>query len=82
MYRVKTTYRNGTDRPITELGPWHASREDAEHWAELLRTAGYSVSIESQRIRGSEDHAGGGGGGSAGGGNDNADLAAALASMA
>lgn len=72
MYRVKTTYRNGTDRPIIERGPWHDSRKDAERWAEMLRAAGYAVSIESQNI-----HSGGGGGD-----DDNADLAAALAGMA
>ncbi|PKO48181.1 MAG: hypothetical protein CVU31_07010 [Betaproteobacteria bacterium HGW-Betaproteobacteria-4] len=73
MYRVKTTYRTGTDRPIIEHGPWHDSRKVAEHWAEQLRIAGYAVSIESQNI-----HTGGGGGGD----DDNADLAAALAGMA
>ncbi len=71
MYRVKTTYRTGTDRPIIEHGPWHDSRKIAEHWAEQLRAAGYAVSIESQNIQngGSDD-------------DDNADLAAALAGMA
>jgi len=71
VYRVKTTYRTGTDRPIIEHGPWHESRKVAEHWAEQLRAAGYAVSIESQNI-----HAGGGED------DDNADLAAALAGMA
>lgn len=69
MYRVKTIYRNGTDRPIIERGPWHDSRKDAEHWAEQLRAAGYAVSIESQNIK-------------SGGDDDNSDLAAALAGMA
>jgi hypothetical protein len=68
MYRVKTIYRNGTDRPIIERGPWHDSRKDAERWAEMLRAAGYAVSIESQNIKS--------------GGDDNSDLASALASMA
>ncbi len=71
MYRVKTSYRSGTDRPIIEHGPWHDSRKIAEHWAEQLRAAGYTVSIESQAIQngGGDD-------------DDNADLAAALAGMA
>ena len=73
MFRVKTIYRSGTDRPIIKRGPWHNSRKDAEYWAEQLRNAGYAVSIESQNI-----HAGGGGGGD----DDNSDLAAALAGMA
>lgn len=69
MYRVKTIYRSGTDRPIIERGPWHDSRKVAQHWAEQLRAAGYVVSIESQDLK-------------SGGDDDNADLAAALAGMA
>jgi hypothetical protein len=72
VYRVKTTYRSGTDRPIIERGPWHDSRKVAEHWAEQLRIAGYAVSIESQNIQT----------GGSGDDDDNADLAAALAGMA
>ncbi|MBS1144771.1 MAG: hypothetical protein H6R14_2177 [Proteobacteria bacterium] len=70
MYRVKTTYRNGTARPIIEHGPWHPARKDAEFWAEVLLNAGYAVEIESQHGKIEE------------GGGDNNDLAAALASMA
>ena len=70
MYRVKTTYRTGIDRPIVEYGPWHESRKVAEHWAEMLRTSGYTVSIESQNIHSGSDD------------DDNSDLAAALAGMA
>ena len=69
MYRVKTAYRNGTDRPVIEHGPWHDSRKDAEHWAELLSAAGYTTSVESQNPA---SHAR----------DDNSDLAAALAGMA
>jgi hypothetical protein len=69
MYRVKTTYRNGTDRPIIEYGPWHDSRKNAEHWAELLGAAGYVTSIETQNVGSNM-------------GDDNSDLAAALAGMA
>lgn len=68
MYRVKTTYRNRGSDPIIEHGPWHDSRKNAEYWAEQLRLAGYAVSIESQSIKSDS--------------NDNADFAAALASMA
>jgi len=71
MYRVKTTYRTGIDRPIVEFGPWHDSRKVAERWAEMLRTSGYTVSIESQNISSGGDD-----------GDDNSDLAAALAGMA
>jgi hypothetical protein len=66
VFRVITTYRNGTARPIIEKGPWHPSRQHTEYWAEQLRQAGYFVEIESQ-------------GGPV---NNNTDLAAALASMA
>ena len=67
MYRVITTYRNGTERPVIEKGPWHPSRQHTEYWAEQLSLAGYVVEIESQGSAVKED---------------NSDLAAALASMA
>ncbi|MBL8404338.1 MAG: hypothetical protein JNL16_07315 [Dechloromonas sp.] len=67
MYRVVTRYRNGTERPIIEYGPWHPSRQHTEYWAEQLRLAGYIVEIDSQAGKVPED---------------NADLASALASMA
>lgn len=67
MYRVVTRYRNGTDRPIVEHGPWHPSRQHTEYWAEQLRLAGYIVEIDSQAGKVVDD---------------NADLASALASMA
>jgi hypothetical protein len=69
VYRVITKYRNGTARPIVEHGPWHATRDTAEYWAEILNQRGYQTEIESQR--GPEQ-----------GDNSNADLAAALAGMA
>ncbi|MFN4325412.1 MAG: hypothetical protein ACK4FP_05940 [Azonexus sp.] len=67
MYRVITTYRNGTERPVIEKGPWHPSRQHAEYWAEQLRLSGYVVEIESQGGPAKED---------------NSELAAALANMA
>ncbi|WP_295008178.1 hypothetical protein [uncultured Dechloromonas sp.] len=67
MYRVVTRYRNGTERPIIEHGPWHPSRQHTEYWAEQLRLAGYIVEIDSQAGKAADD---------------NADLASALASMA
>lgn len=74
MYRVKTSYSTGSDRPIIERGPWHESRKVAEYWADQLRIAGYTVSIESQNIHSSDSDDDSG--------DDNADLAAALAGMA
>ncbi len=73
MYRVVTKYRNGTSRPVVERGPWHTSRGTAEDWADSLRMHGYIVHIESQN--GLSDTG-------LGGGDDNADLMAALSSMA
>lgn len=67
MYRVVTSYRNGTDRPIVEHGPWHPSRQHTEYWAEQLRLSGYIVEIESQAGKVADD---------------NSDLVSALASMA
>lgn len=72
MFRVVTQYRNGSTRPVVERGPWHASRETAEYWAEILRAHGYAARIETQN---GLPEAGGNG-------NDNADLLDALASMA
>lgn len=73
MYRVVTTYRNGSPRPVIERGPWHATQKIADDWAQILRSLGYAVFVEAQN--GMVD-AGGGEGGS------NDDLMAALASMA
>jgi len=77
VYRVVTKYRNGSSHPVVERGPWHTSRETAEDWADSLRMHGYIVFIETQN--GLID---GGMGGGGGGGDDNADLLAALSSMA
>lgn len=71
MHRVITKFRDWRGKVITERGPWHPKRDDAEQWAESLRVLGYQVQLESHG-----GHIGGGGVG----GND--DLAQALASMA
>ena len=75
MYRVVTTYRNGSPRPVVERGPWHVAQKTAEGWAETLRGLGYVVYVEAQN--GMIDA----GGGEPAGGADS-DLMAALASMA
>ncbi|WP_415034146.1 hypothetical protein [Azonexus sp.] len=72
MYRVVTTYRNGSPRPVVERGPWHVAQKTADDWAQILRALGYAVHVEAQN--GMIDA-----GGEAGG---NDDLMAALASMA
>lgn len=71
MYRVVTKYRNGTERPVVERGPWHTTHTAADYWADLLRGQGYDTSVESGNgmIHG-------------GGASDNNALASALASMA
>lgn len=72
MYRVVTKYRNGTERPIVERGPWHVSHKTADYWADLLRCQGYDTSVESDG--GMIHHSGGA--------DDNRALADALSSMA
>lgn len=67
MYRVVTTYRNGSSHPVIERGPWHPTRHDAEFWAGQLQAAGYAVAIESQHVAAADE---------------NAQLASALSSMA
>lgn len=50
MYRVVTKYRDrGRARPIVERGPWHASRQSAEYWADVLRQLGYIALVEGQQ---------------------------------
>lgn len=71
MYRVVTKYHNGSARPVVERGPWHTSKKTAEDWAQSLRQHGYVAYVEAQN--GIID---------AGGGDDNAELMAALSSMA
>ncbi len=72
MYRVVTKYRNGTERPVVEHGPWHATLKSAEYWADLLREQGYVTSVEGQNglIHSSTVS------------DDNSAFAAALANMA
>lgn len=72
MYRVVTKYRNGTERPIVERGPWHTSHKAADYWADLLRGQGYDTSVESDNglLHGS------------GGDDGHSALADALSSMA
>lgn len=69
MHRVVTQYKDRRRNIVIERGPWHPQRAKAERWADLLRSAGYKVEVESR-------------GDTAGGGDSNADLANALASMA
>ncbi|HJW26804.1 MAG TPA: hypothetical protein VJ576_18040 [Rhodocyclaceae bacterium] len=69
MHRVITKFRDRHGQVIIERGPWHPSREDAERWADLLRSFGYQVQVESH-------------GNQLGGGADHQDLAKALSSMA
>lgn len=69
MYRVVTKRFDHRDRWIIEAGPWHTSRNDAEHWAEILRGLGYNAQIEGMH-------------GQIADGYDNSALSDALASMA
>ena len=73
MFRVITKYNEDSAHVITEHGPWHESEEVAQFWANELKRQGYTVEIENQNkdeapAKKAKD--------------DNADLAAALASLA
>jgi len=69
VHRVVTDTRDHRGNRILEPGPWLVSKDDAEHWAEILRTMGYKAHVERMN------------GDISGGQSDNA-LASALASMA
>lgn len=69
MHRVVTDTRDHRGNRILEAGPWHATKEDAEHWAEVLRAIGYKVHVERMN-------------GELGGGPADDALAHALSSMA
>ncbi len=73
MFRVITKYQNGGTRPVVEYGPWHESEETANFWAQSLKNQGYGVEVENHNKKTEA---------AAPPKNDNADLAAALASMA
>lgn len=46
MHRVVTDTRDHRGHRLLEAGPWLASREDAENWAEILRDLGYKAHVE------------------------------------
>ena len=72
MFRVITKYNKDSAHIVTEHGPWHESEEVAQFWANELKRQGYTVEIENQNKDAPAAKAK----------DDNADLAAALASMA
>lgn len=72
MFRVITKFNTDSAHLVVEHGPWHESEEVAQFWANELKRQGYTVEIENQ----DKDAA------PATKKDDNADLAAALASMA
>ncbi len=68
MHRVVTDIRDYRGQRILEAGPWLASRDDAENWAEILQGLGYKAHVERMN-------------GELAGGTDDG-FAAALAGMA
>lgn len=46
MYRVVTFISDQNGNRKVDPGPWLASQNEAEHWADHLRTLGYRVEIE------------------------------------
>lgn len=71
MHRVITKRFDHLGHWIVESGPWHVSRNDAEHWADILRQLGYHARVESQHALLDND-----------GAADNDDLHNALMNMA
>lgn len=69
MHRVVTDIRDHRGNRILELGPWLVSPDDAENWAEILRSLGYKAYVERMN-------------GSISGGGVDTSLGDALASMA
>lgn len=70
MHRVICSYEGPNWQRIVDRGPWLPTRPEAEGWAQALRQIGYSVRVESKDGEGGE------------GGGGNAELMAALGSMA
>ncbi|MBS1189258.1 MAG: hypothetical protein H6R10_1050 [Rhodocyclaceae bacterium] len=48
MHRVITRFRDRHGKIITEHGPWHPTRAEAEYWADLLEVLGYHTEVETQ----------------------------------
>ena len=46
MYRVVTYTKDRNGNRIIDPGPWLASHNEADYWADYLRMLGYRVSIE------------------------------------
>jgi len=70
VHRVVTDSRDHRGNRILETGPWLVSKDDAEYWADILRTMGYKTHVERMN------------GDISGGGQSTDALASALASMA
>ena len=46
MYRVVTYIKDRNGNRILDPGPWLASHNEADYWADYLRMLGYRVSVE------------------------------------
>ncbi len=46
VHRVVTDTRDHRGNRLLEAGPWLVAREDAENWAEILRSVGYKAHVE------------------------------------
>ena len=47
MFRVVTRHIDREGHMINENGPWLESATDANHWADIFRSLGYCVTVES-----------------------------------
>jgi hypothetical protein len=57
VYRVITFTSDPNGNRTIDPGPWLMSQNEAEYWADHLRTLGYRVSIEKLRGDVSGNHA-------------------------
>ena len=49
MYRVVTFTKDRDGNRIIDPGPWLKSQNEAEYWADHLRTMGYRAEVEKLR---------------------------------
>ena len=46
MYRVVTDGKDHRGHRVLDCGPWLTSQNEAEFWADFLRSIGYKVIVE------------------------------------
>lgn len=56
-YRVVTYFKNRLGRRISDPSPWLATKNQAEFWADFLRSLGYKVHVEKLHVAPTGHHA-------------------------